>query len=218
MNMKVKDLRPAGYNPRKISDAQAAALKQALEVFGDLGGIVFNRKTGNLVGGHQRIKALDPEWPITIAPNDGDALDKCGTVGRGFIETPFGKLDFRVVDWDMNVEKAANVAANRHGGEWDDLKLKELLVTLDDGSGLVDLTGFAPVDLEGLLGRGGDEAPTPSEADKLFEQITFTVTKAQLATIGFALDFAQKAGEFGDTGNENKRGNALARIAEAYKR
>lgn len=223
--MKVGDLRPAEYNPRKISDAQSKALKQALEVFGDLGGIIFNRRTGNLVGGHQRVKTLDASWPIKITESsrsiDGEKLipdlDKCGTVARGFIETPFGPLSYREVVWEEKVERAANVAANKHGGEWDDDKLRDLLVLLDDGSGLLELTGFGSVDLEGLVGHGTEDLPTPSENDRLFEQITFTVTKSQLATIGFALDTAAKSGPFENTVNENKRGNALFRIAEYYR-
>lgn len=42
--MKVKDLKPAGYNPRKISKEKLAALKKSLEEFGDLSGIVVNAR------------------------------------------------------------------------------------------------------------------------------------------------------------------------------
>ena len=43
--MKVKDLKPAAYNPRKISKEKLAALKKSLEEFGDLFGIVYNTRT-----------------------------------------------------------------------------------------------------------------------------------------------------------------------------
>jgi hypothetical protein len=56
--MQVKDLKPAGYNPRKISKEKLAALKKSLEEFGDLSGIVYNSRTRTLIGGHQRIKNL----------------------------------------------------------------------------------------------------------------------------------------------------------------
>lgn len=212
--MKVGDLRGADYNPRKISEADLASLKQRLEVFGDLGGIVFNRKTGNLIGGHQRVKTLDPSWPI-FAENL-PTPDKCGTIARGYIKTPFGELSFRIVDWEEKIERAANVAANNPAGEWDDAKLKELLTGLDDGSGMLDLTGFSAIDLQGLIDRA-PTAPLPSEADHLFESITFTVSKEQLSIIGFALDQAIKSGPFDEAKNANRRGNALARIAEAYR-
>lgn len=219
--MKVSDLRAAGYNPRTITDAELAALKQALEVFGDLGGIVFNRTTRNLVGGHQRVKTLLPDWPIKIIIRYPEPT-KTGTVAQGHIETPFGDLYYREVEWTEAVEKAANLAANQHGGSWDDAKLKDLLVGLDDGSGLLALTGFNEVDLSGLMDRAGAAAAgiteTPAEKDSMFEQLTFVVTRAQMSEIGFALDQAVKAGPFGETGNANARGNALARIAASYKR
>jgi hypothetical protein len=212
-------LRPAEYNPRRISEDAFKKLQQALEVFGDLGGVVFNRRTGNLVGGHQRVKALDKSWKVEAwnsSLTDGDR--KVGTVALGFIFTPFGRLAYREVDWSENIEKAANIAANKHGGEWDDGALKELLVQLDDGSGLLELTGFGSVELSGLIQRGEAELPDlPSEKEKLFEQVTFTVTPEQAKEVRAALSLAIAAGDFGDTGNENRNGNALARIAKNYR-
>lgn len=221
---KVGDLRGASYNPRKITEQELDALKKALEVFGDLGGIIFNKKTGNLVGGHQRVKTLDASWPIFLAPaSELSERDKnVGTVALGWINTPFGRLAYREVEWEINVEKAANIAANQHGGSWDDAALKDLLVGLDDGSGLLALTGFNEVDLSGLMDRQAAAetplTPSPAENDSLFEQLTFVVTRSQMSEIGFALDQAVKAGPFGETGNANARGNALARIAAAYRK
>lgn len=214
--MKVGDLRPAGYNPRKLSKEQEKALKQALEVFGDLGGIVFNRRTQNLVSGHQRVKTMEKDWEIRITDR---TPDKCGTIARGSIMTPFGELSYREVDWEEKVEKAANIAANKHGGSWDDSALKDLLVELDNGSGLIELTGFSEVDLQGLIDRGAaaELPPLPSESDKLFEQMTFTLTKEQAAVVRSALALSINAGNFEETGNENRNGNALERIAKNYK-
>jgi len=213
--VKVGDLIANPRNPRTITDAQLAALKQSLEVFGDLGGVVKNKKTGRLVGGHMRVRTLDASWPIRI--EERLTPDKCGTVARGFIDTPYGEISYREVDWTEEVEAAAMVAANQHGGEWSDAALKEILIGLDDGSGLIELSGFDTTDLSGLLDRQ-PPAPTPSEKEVLFEQISFVVTKEQLSAIGYALDKAGKAGDFGDTGNQNARGNALARICESYGR
>jgi hypothetical protein len=49
---------------------------------------------------------------------------------------------------------------------------------------------------------------------KTIEQMTFTVTADQADTIREALAAAIMAGPFVDTGNENKNGNGLARLAE----
>ena len=61
---KVMDLAPAPYNPRFITDKKLEMLEHSINEFGDLSGIVFNIQTGNTVGGHQRIKKLDPDWKI----------------------------------------------------------------------------------------------------------------------------------------------------------
>jgi len=114
--MKVKDLKPAGYNPRKISPEKLAALKKSLEEFGDLSGIVFNVRTQTVIGGHQRVKNMDPSWKIIKKPR----TDKTGTTAAGYVETPHGRLTYREVDWPEIKEKQANIAANQHGGEFDD--------------------------------------------------------------------------------------------------
>src|SRR3972149_4243861 len=99
----VAGIKPWRMNPRTISDEQLAALKKSEEQFGDLGGVVFNVRTQHTVGGHQRIKTLDPKWRIQKRPE----RDKTGTVARGYIITPNGKFSYREVDWPLRKEMAA---------------------------------------------------------------------------------------------------------------
>lgn len=139
--MRVKDLKPAKFNPRKISNKKLDMLGKSMKEFGDLSGIVFNRQTGNLVGGHQRIKQFQKDWVI----EKKDFQDDLGTVAQGFIHTPFGDWTYREVDWPEKKEKAAMVAANQHGGEFDDALLHDLLAELDDVS--TDLLGFEAEDV-----------------------------------------------------------------------
>ena len=56
---KVSDLKPAPYNPRRIDHASMAALEKSLLKFGVVEPIVWNKRTGHVVGGHQRVKALN---------------------------------------------------------------------------------------------------------------------------------------------------------------
>lgn len=99
--MNLSDLRPAPYNPRTISDQNAKALSYSLAEFGDISGITWNRRTGHLVSGHQRLSQLRARY--------GDALD----IRDDIITTPEGgEFKVRVVDWDVAKEKAANLAAN----------------------------------------------------------------------------------------------------------
>ena len=56
--MKIDELKVNKKNPRKITAKQKEALKKSIEEFGDLGGLIFNKQTNSLVGGHQRRDAL----------------------------------------------------------------------------------------------------------------------------------------------------------------
>lgn len=86
VRMKLSDLTPAAYNPRDISERALQGLESSIERFGLVQPIVWNKRTGNIVGGHQRMKAL---------------------LAAGQTE-----VDVTVVDFDSNDEMALNVALN----------------------------------------------------------------------------------------------------------
>jgi hypothetical protein len=147
MNEKIGDLIPAPYNPRIITDKESKMLGKSMRRFGDLSGIVKNIRTNHLVGGHQRVRQLDPSWKI-IKESCSDAV---GTVALGYIETPYGRWQYREVNWDEKVEAAANISANQQGGEFDMPKLKEIIISLDDGSVDMELLGFNSHELELMM-------------------------------------------------------------------
>lgn len=143
----VKTLKAAAYNPRTITKDELARLKKAFYEFGDLSGIVFNRRSGQLVGGHQRTKVLPKNAPIEITEHL-PAPDRTGTIAHGYIVLDGVKYSYREVDWDDQREKAANIAANRHGGEFDKEKLGILLQELAQTPEFdLELTGFTLGDL-----------------------------------------------------------------------
>lgn len=82
----IADLIPAPYNPRAISPEALAGLRGSVERFGLVEPVVSNRRTGRVVGGHQRLKVLQQ---------------------MGETET-----QVVVVDLDEMEEKALNVALN----------------------------------------------------------------------------------------------------------
>lgn len=138
--MKLSDLNPNPANPRKIDPWHLDALKKSLEKFGDLSGIVFNKRTGRLVGGHQRIKVLPPDSEILMTSDD-----------RGHVKVGENTYTYREVDWDEQDEMAANIAANKQGGEWDQPKLNDWLLELDSANYDMELVGFSPFELEQTL-------------------------------------------------------------------
>jgi len=112
-------LNPAKYNPRKDlkpGDPEYEKLKQSIKKFGVVEPIVWNKRSGNIVGGHQRYKILK-NMGIT-------------------------KIECVVVDLDELHEKALNVALNKISGEFDIPVLTDLLKDLDSYDFDVSLTGF----------------------------------------------------------------------------
>lgn len=125
---KVTDLIPADYNPRKDlkpGDKEYEKLKRSISEFGYVDPLIWNKRTGRLVGGHQRLKVLEDMGETQV--------------------------DVVVVDLDEEKEKALNVALNKISGEWDKDKLA-LLITDLQGSDLdVSLTGFDQEELDDLF-------------------------------------------------------------------
>jgi ParB-like chromosome segregation protein Spo0J len=123
----VSEIHAAQYNPRKElreSDAAYQRLLKGLDTFGLVEPLVFNRRSGNLVSGHQRFKILLAR---------GDATVPCS-----------------VVDLDDKAEKALNLAMNTHAGEWDFASLSDLIAELSQTSLDLDLVGFNPQELDKL--------------------------------------------------------------------
>lgn len=149
-------------NPRIISDEQLDMLKDSLARFGDLSGLVLNRRTGNLVGGHQRVKLLG-DAPVTIV-KAYKRPTKRGTTAEGFVTHDGERFTYRIVDWDENTERGAMIAANKHGGEWDTHRLKEILAGLREDAFEMDLTGFNPAELARIL-----KEPTSPETFPTFD-------------------------------------------------
>lgn len=131
----IQQVNPAEYNPRKDlkpGDAQYEQLKRSIAIFDTVEPLVWNKRSGNLIGGHQRFKILKE---------------------RGDTE-----FEVSVVDLDDPHEKALNVALNKITGEWDIPKLKELLVDLDNGQFDLSLTGFGEAELKDLIDFEGKRA------------------------------------------------------------
>lgn len=161
----VKELkkRKAEYNPRIITKTQLERLKKSLEQFGDLSGIIFNTRTGRVVGGHQRLKIIPPDAEIEIIERYTEPT-RTGTIAHGFITINGEKYTYREVDWDENIEKMANIAANAHGGDWDEEKLGELLKELSATVNFdIGLIGFTIAEVYQIIG----DDPTHDTAERL---------------------------------------------------
>jgi len=123
-----RDLLPADYNPRKDlkpGDAEYEKLKRSLEQFGYVEPVIWNKTTGRVVGGHQRLKVLQ-DMGIT-------------------------EVECVVVEMNEEREKALNIALNKISGEWDKEKLALLITDLQGTDFDVSLTGFDPAEIDDLF-------------------------------------------------------------------
>lgn len=122
------ELLPADYNPRKDlkpGDPEYDKLKRSIEQFGYVEPVIWNKVTGRVVGGHQRLKVL--------------------------IDLGITEVECVVVEMDAEKEKALNIALNKISGEWDKEKLALLIADLQGADFDVSLTGFDPAELDDLF-------------------------------------------------------------------
>ena len=141
----------AKYNPRKNlkpGDAEYEKLKRSIEEFGYVEPVIWNKKTGNICGGHQRFKIL---------------------TALGYKE-----VDCVVVEMNEDKEKALNIALNKVSGDWDVPLLTDLLKDLDTSGFDVSLTGFDIAELNELLDSSQDMNIKDSDTiqiikDKIFK-------------------------------------------------
>lgn len=149
-------------NPRRISDEQLANLRAAMESFGDLSGLVVNLTTGHTIGGHQRIKVLG-DLPVEILRRF-DAPTEKGTVAEGVVTYGGERFTYREVRWDAMREKAAMIAANKQGGDWDLPALSALVLDLEAAGIEMPEVGFTAAELADLLPKEETDEDKLNEA------------------------------------------------------
>lgn len=147
--LNVQDLSVHPKNPRKISDKRLEQLSRSMSEYGDISGIVFNCRSGNLVGGNQRSKKLDATSKVVITKRL-EKTSRVGTVATGYILHQGERFSYREVDWDITKETGAMLAANNNAGQWDDAELKNHLKQLSsfDVDFDLDLTMFEDTELQ----------------------------------------------------------------------
>ncbi|QDU41088.1 ParB-like nuclease domain protein [Maioricimonas rarisocia] len=130
-SLSVQQLKPAPYNPRlplKPGDPGWEKLKRSLDEFDLVQPIIWNRRTGHVVAGHQRLEILKDQ-------------------GRR-------EVDCVIVDLSLEREKALNVTLNNAavGSDWEPAKLVDLLGELRELPGVdATLTGFDDQQLRDML-------------------------------------------------------------------
>ena len=113
-------------NPRIADKEFMDTLKISMKEFGYIQPIIWNKKTGNIISGHQRFKILKEE----------------------------GKKEIEVIEVDLSEakEKAALIGFNKIGAEWSSDKLSDLLGEIKGlGDNFLGMTGFSNNEITNLL-------------------------------------------------------------------
>lgn len=158
----ISKLNPAKYNPRKDlkpGDTEYEKLKRSMAEFGYVEPIIWNKRTGNIVGGHQRYKILK--------------------------DIKYKEAECVIVDLDDNREKALNVALNNISGEFDIPLLTDLLKDLSANDFDVSLTGFDENEISDLFSDADAKEGKDDDYDvnKALEESAF-VKQGDLWQIG----------------------------------
>lgn len=139
--LKIADLVPAAYNPRKAlkpGDTEYEKIKNSITEFGYVDPVIVNDDM-TVIGGHQRLTVLK--------------------------DLGYEEIDCVVVSVDKTKEKALNVALNKITGEWNKELLADLIKDLQDSDFDVAFTGFDPPEVEQLFNSVHDKKITEDDFD-----------------------------------------------------
>lgn len=139
--IKIADLVPASYNPRKAlkpGDKEYEKIKRSIEEFGYCEPVIVNSDM-TIIGGHQRVTVLK--------------------------DLGYSEIDCIVIDIDKTKERALNIALNKITGEWNKELLADLIAELQDSDFDVTFTGFDPPEIEQLMNSVHDKEIVEDEFD-----------------------------------------------------
>jgi len=131
--IKIADLVPAAYNPRKAlkpGDPEYEKIKNSITEFGYVDPVIVN-KDMTVIGGHQRISVLK--------------------------DLGFAEIECVVIEIDKTREKALNIALNKIIGEWNKELLADLIADLQDSDFDVSFTGFDPPEIDQIMSAVHDK-------------------------------------------------------------
>ena len=99
-------------------------MRRSIQEFGYVEPIIWNERTGTVVGGHQRLKVL--------------------------IEQGIEEIECVIVNLEEKDEKILNVLLNKAKGRWDIEKLSDILQELNE-AGEMEITGYEDWEFQSLM-------------------------------------------------------------------
>lgn len=145
-------IKPAEYNPRQISAHGRRGLAKSLTEYGMVETPVWNEKTGNLVGGHQRLVIIDEQMKYDSAT-----------------ATPDYMIVVAVVNLDAKRERKLNLLLNNRAAQGTFERDSLVKMLMDEKIDLEDVH-FTRADLEFEIGPI-DELFPPARKNQTVEDI-----------------------------------------------
>jgi ParB family chromosome partitioning protein len=212
--MNIAALKPWNKNPKKHTDATTAQVARSIDRFDFIAPIVVWGSRSQIVAGHGRLAAAEK----LMRADPGRLLSE-DAPGPGMVPV-------RVVEFASESEAAQYAIADNRLTEFNPMsgpEVEAILKEIAEAGEAVEVPGYTEAELRAMLGPPptGEEwaeamGGLPSEGRDPIQVMTFTLHDDQAATVKRAVDHALSMGAFVDTGNENRNGNALARICETF--
>lgn len=137
--IQIQKINPAPYNPRQEMQPGSKDwrdLEASIQEHGLVEPLIWNRQTGNLVGGHRRLRILQHQGHQTVEVSE--------------------------IDVPLEVEQRLNLRLNRVGGEFDDRKLADLFDQMPAQD--LEILGWTTDELERIMrGRKKRERKDPGD-------------------------------------------------------
>lgn len=175
-------LNPAAYNPRRIKQREFLALKESIRLNGFVEPLVVRREGMEIIGGHQRLRALKE-----LCEETGQALPKLPCV---------------VLDVGERQAKMLNVALNRISGDFDETRLARVIdaVMMESPMSQAEViaTGFRQSDIEKYVdaAHGAIEGDGPEDGAAFARSVTmsiaFDTVEQRDATRGLLMEMAKR--------------------------
>ena len=186
---------PYARNARTHSDEQVAQIAASIKEWGWTNPVLVD-EGGQIIAGHGRVSAAR-----TLGLKDAPVMVAAG--------------------WTDAQKRAYVLADNKLAlnAGWDDALLSVELSDLAEMGADMSLLGFNAEELSALMPQVAPlvEMPALPAGDREpFQQMSFTLHDEQAEQVTRAIEAAIALGPFVDSPNENKNGNALARICETF--
>lgn len=166
-NIKRSEINLNPVNPKRHTEDAVKLQKKNLQKVGFLGGIVWNERTGNLIDGHRRVKAMDLYYKYDGTPGTDYTL-KVETVNLDEKQEKEQLTYMAVGNTKADIDLIARYAP--------DIDLSDVGLGADDLAAIGSLVGTADLDIPDigteLFGMGGEDTEAEAEPKPKHEEKT----------------------------------------------